>query len=71
MSENLFETPRFEEKCNSVQIWGMVRLTRIACIDTRQEELVATLQERYRWTREEAVAELNRRLGMYARIRIG
>jgi hypothetical protein len=71
LSENLFEMPPVEERCNIQQVWSTVRLTYIACIDTRREELIQVLQERYGWTREEAVTELDRRLDMYARIRLG
>ncbi len=67
MNEDVFKGNWKQIKGNAKQWWGKLTDDDLDRIEGRQEELVGRLQERYGWSKEEARAEVNRRLSEYER----
>lgn len=67
MNEDVFKGNWKQLKGNAKQWWGKLTDDDLDRIEGRQEELIGKLQERYGWSKEEARAEVNRRVNEYER----
>jgi uncharacterized protein YjbJ (UPF0337 family) len=67
MNEDIFKGNWKQFKGNAKQWWGKLTDDDLSYIEGRQEELIGKLQERYGWSKEDARAEVNRRLNEYER----
>jgi uncharacterized protein YjbJ (UPF0337 family) len=62
MNEDILKGNWKQMKGNVKQWWGNLTDDDLQRIEGKRDELVGRLQERYGWTKEEAHAEVDRRL---------
>ena len=67
MNEDIFKGNWNQLKGNAKQWWGKLTDDDVKRIEGNRDELVGRLQERYGWSKEEAQAEIDRRMKEFSR----